>query len=53
MFSNRRMPWTLASLLSESSRAAQFHPAGIIFSILGAILVLFLWYKLKLHLLAG
>jgi uncharacterized membrane protein YeaQ/YmgE (transglycosylase-associated protein family) len=27
-----------------------FHPAGIIFSILGALLVLFLWTKLHLHL---
>jgi uncharacterized membrane protein YeaQ/YmgE (transglycosylase-associated protein family) len=27
-----------------------FHPAGIIFSILGALLVLFLWKKLNLHL---
>jgi uncharacterized membrane protein YeaQ/YmgE (transglycosylase-associated protein family) len=29
---------------------APFHPAGIIFSILGALLVLFLWSKLHLHL---
>jgi uncharacterized membrane protein YeaQ/YmgE (transglycosylase-associated protein family) len=28
---------------------AQFHPAGIIFSILGALLVLFVWSKLNLH----
>ncbi|HWY39901.1 MAG TPA: GlsB/YeaQ/YmgE family stress response membrane protein [Chthoniobacterales bacterium] len=27
-----------------------FHPAGIVFSILGALLVLFLWKKLNLHL---
>lgn len=27
-----------------------FHPAGIIFSILGALLVLFLWTKFNLHL---
>lgn len=26
-----------------------FHPAGIIFSILGALLVLFLWTKLNVH----
>ena len=26
-----------------------FHPAGIIFSILGALLVLFVWSKLNLH----
>ena len=32
---------------------AQFHPAGIIFSILGALLVLFLWHKYKLHIPAG
>jgi uncharacterized membrane protein YeaQ/YmgE (transglycosylase-associated protein family) len=40
-------------LFSRPKEGAQFHPAGIIFSILGAILVLFLWYKLKLHLPAG
>ena len=28
---------------------AQFHPAGIIFSILGALLVLFVWSKLNLR----
>jgi uncharacterized membrane protein YeaQ/YmgE (transglycosylase-associated protein family) len=27
----------------------RFHPAGIIFSTLGAILVLFICYKLKIH----
>lgn len=27
----------------------RFHPAGIIFSTLGAILVLFVCYKLKIH----
>ena len=27
-----------------------FHPAGIIFSILGALLVLFLWTKFNVHL---
>jgi uncharacterized membrane protein YeaQ/YmgE (transglycosylase-associated protein family) len=26
-----------------------FHPAGIIFSILGALLALFVWSKLNLH----
>jgi uncharacterized membrane protein YeaQ/YmgE (transglycosylase-associated protein family) len=40
-------------LFLRPREGAQFHPAGIIFSILGAILVLFLWYKLKLHLPAG
>jgi len=28
---------------------AQFHPAGIVFSILGALLVLFVWSKFNLH----
>ena len=28
----------------------RFHPAGLIFSTLGAILVLFICYKLKIHL---
>lgn len=29
---------------------SSFHPAGIIFSILGSLLVLFVWTKLNLHL---
>jgi len=37
-------------LFLRPREGAKFHPAGIIFSILGAILVLFVWYKLKLHL---
>jgi uncharacterized membrane protein YeaQ/YmgE (transglycosylase-associated protein family) len=28
---------------------ARFHPAGLIFSTLGAILVLYICYKLKIH----
>ena len=28
----------------------RYHPAGIIFSTLGAILVLYICYKLKIHL---
>jgi len=36
-------------MFSRPKESAQFHPAGIIFSILGALLVLFVWYKLKLH----
>jgi uncharacterized membrane protein YeaQ/YmgE (transglycosylase-associated protein family) len=32
---------------------AQFHPAGIIVSILGALLVLWLWHHFKLHIPAG
>jgi hypothetical protein len=27
----------------------QYHPAGLIFSTLGAILILFICYKLKIH----
>ena len=34
-------------------RGAQFHPAGIIVSILGALLVLFLWHKFRLHIPVG
>jgi uncharacterized membrane protein YeaQ/YmgE (transglycosylase-associated protein family) len=37
-------------LFSRPQPGAPFHPAGIIFSILGALLVLFLWTKLHLHL---
>ena len=40
-------------IFSRPREGAQFHPAGIIFSILGAILVLFLWHKFKLHIPAG
>jgi uncharacterized membrane protein YeaQ/YmgE (transglycosylase-associated protein family) len=35
-------------LFIRPREGAQFHPAGIIFSILGALLVLFVWSKLKL-----
>jgi uncharacterized membrane protein YeaQ/YmgE (transglycosylase-associated protein family) len=31
-------------------RDERYHPAGLIFSTLGAILVLFICYKLKIHL---
>jgi len=40
-------------LFSRPKEGAQFHPAGIIVSILGALLVLFLWHKYKLHIPAG
>jgi uncharacterized membrane protein YeaQ/YmgE (transglycosylase-associated protein family) len=40
-------------LFMRPKPGAQFHPAGIIVSILGAILVLFLWHKFKLHIPAG
>jgi uncharacterized membrane protein YeaQ/YmgE (transglycosylase-associated protein family) len=32
------------------SKNSRYHPAGLIFSSLGAILVLFISYKLKIHL---
>ena len=32
---------------------APFHPAGIIVSILGAVLLLFLWHHFHLHIPAG
>ena len=31
------------------SKNARYHPAGLIFSTLGAILVLYICYKLKIH----
>ena len=40
-------------IFSRPKPGAQFHPGGIIVSILGALLVLFLWYKFKLHIRAG
>lgn len=40
-------------LFSAPRLGARFHPAGIIVSILGALLVLFLWHKFKLHIPAG
>ncbi|MGB8028524.1 MAG: GlsB/YeaQ/YmgE family stress response membrane protein [Terracidiphilus sp.] len=32
------------------SKSERYHPAGLIFSTLGAILILFICYKLKIHL---
>jgi uncharacterized membrane protein YeaQ/YmgE (transglycosylase-associated protein family) len=32
------------------SKNERYHPAGLIFSTLGAILILFICYKLKIHL---
>ncbi len=40
-------------IFSGPKRGAQFHPAGIIVSILGALLVLFLWHKFRLHIPVG
>jgi uncharacterized membrane protein YeaQ/YmgE (transglycosylase-associated protein family) len=39
----------LTHMISRSKNE-RFHPAGLIFSTLGAILVLFICYKLKIHL---
>jgi uncharacterized membrane protein YeaQ/YmgE (transglycosylase-associated protein family) len=56
------LPWTIGlglvgsivaglatHLFIRPREGAQFHPAGIIFSFLGALLVLFVWSKLNLH----
>jgi uncharacterized membrane protein YeaQ/YmgE (transglycosylase-associated protein family) len=40
-------------IFSPPRRGAPFHPAGIIISILGALLVLFLWHHFNLHIPAG
>jgi uncharacterized membrane protein YeaQ/YmgE (transglycosylase-associated protein family) len=34
----------------SGSRNGRYHPSGLIFSTLGAILVLYICYKLKIHL---
>jgi len=39
----------LTHMISRSKNE-RFHPAGLIFSTLGAILVLFICYKLRIHL---
>jgi uncharacterized membrane protein YeaQ/YmgE (transglycosylase-associated protein family) len=43
----------ITHLFLRPREGAPFHPAGIIVSILGALLVLFLWHKLKLHIPTG
>ena len=40
-------------IFSRPGPGARFHPAGIIVSILGALLVLWLWHHFKLHIPAG
>ena len=40
-------------LFSPPTGGGRFHPAGLIVSILGAILVLYLWHKFKLQLPRG
>jgi uncharacterized membrane protein YeaQ/YmgE (transglycosylase-associated protein family) len=39
----------VTNIFSRPREGAQFHPAGIIVSILGALPVLFLWHKYKLR----
>jgi uncharacterized membrane protein YeaQ/YmgE (transglycosylase-associated protein family) len=43
----------ITHLIFRPREGASFHPAGIIVSILGAILVLFLWHHFKLHIPTG
>ena len=40
---------TVTHMFSRPREGAQFHPAGLIFSVLGSVLVLFLFYKLNIH----
>jgi len=40
-------------LFSPPSGGGRFHPAGLIVSMLGAILVLYLWHKFRLHVPTG
>jgi uncharacterized membrane protein YeaQ/YmgE (transglycosylase-associated protein family) len=40
---------SVTHMFSRPREGAQFHPAGLIFSTLGAILVLFICYKLKIR----
>ena len=39
----------ITHLFTRPREGSPFHPAGIIFSIRGSLLVLFLWNKLNLH----
>jgi uncharacterized membrane protein YeaQ/YmgE (transglycosylase-associated protein family) len=43
----------ITHLFLRPKEGAQFHPAGIIVSILGSMLVLWLWHKYHLHIPAG
>ncbi len=44
---------SVTHMFSRPREGAQFHPAGLIFSTLGALLVLFVCYKLKIRLPHG
>ncbi|HSP45189.1 MAG TPA: GlsB/YeaQ/YmgE family stress response membrane protein [Chthoniobacterales bacterium] len=43
----------ITHLIFRPKEGAPFHPAGIIVSILGAILVLFVWNHFNLHMPTG
>src|SRR5437762_10297767 len=43
----------ITHLIFRPREGASFHPAGIIVSILGAILVLWVWHHFKLHIPTG
>jgi uncharacterized membrane protein YeaQ/YmgE (transglycosylase-associated protein family) len=43
----------ITHLIFRPKEGAPFHPAGIIVSILGAILVLWVWHHFKLHIPTG
>ncbi len=43
----------ITHLIFRPKEGAPFHPAGIIVSILGAILVLFIWHHFNLHMPTG
>ena len=43
----------ITHIFLRPKEGARYHPAGIIVSILGALLVLWLWHKYKLHIPAG
>jgi uncharacterized membrane protein YeaQ/YmgE (transglycosylase-associated protein family) len=40
-------------LFSPPSAGGRFHPAGLIVSILGAIVVLYVWHRFRLHIPRG
>ena len=40
---------TVTHMFSRPREGAPFHPAGLIFSALGSVLVLFLCHKLNIH----
>jgi uncharacterized membrane protein YeaQ/YmgE (transglycosylase-associated protein family) len=40
-------------LFSPPSTGGRFHPAGLIVSILGAIVVLYVWHRFRLHIPRG